>query len=125
MSSAFVRIRATLEASAAAVPGEFRAAQFGSERYNSGNGANFSCQETISNAGQSHSAMRYGFAGGGVQYVLGVLCSPAYCAEPDEGFLRRGKRSGGRHADFGDSSPRQLATHVRIRVTPRSERLVP
>src|ERR1700746_1793107 len=31
---------------------------------------------------------------------------------------------GGRHADFGDSSPRQLATHIRIRVTPESERLV-
>src|SRR5207244_6315989 len=26
---------------------------------------------------------------------------------------------------FGDSSPRRLATHIRIRVTPESERLVP
>jgi hypothetical protein len=68
------------EASAAAVTGEFRAAQFGSEQYNSGNGANCSFQETNSNAGQNHSAMRYGFAGGGVQYVLGVLCSLADCA---------------------------------------------
>src|SRR5580693_3856383 len=70
------------------------------------NGADCSCQETISNAGQSYSAMRYGFAGGGFQYVLGVLCCPADGAESYEEFLGRGSRSGSRRSDFGDSAAR-------------------
>ena len=49
--------------------------------------------------------MRYGFTRGGIQYVLGVLCSPADCAEPYEKFFGRGRRSASRHADFGGSSP--------------------
>ena len=39
--------------------------------------------------------------------------------------LMKGKAVSECHADFGGSSPRELATHIRVRVTPKGEHLVP
>ena len=37
----------------------------------------------------------------------------------------KGKAVSRCHADFGGSSPRELTTHIRVRVTPGGEHLVP
>jgi len=88
-----------------------------------GNGTRLACEETVPNSGKSHSAVRHGFAGRGLQYVPGLFSEPAGCAGPDEQVPEWKERSGACGAAFCDSAPRQLAAHIRFPAAPRSEPL--
>src|ERR1017187_9735019 len=46
------------------------------------NGVNISCEETIPDAGENHSSMRYGVSSSGLQYVPGLFPYAAFWAGP-------------------------------------------
>jgi hypothetical protein len=73
------------------------------------NGPKLSCEETITNAGKNHSAVRHGVAGRSLQYVPGFFFESAGCARTDEQFSKREEWWRARCAAFDDSAPRKLA----------------
>src|ERR1700740_3384515 len=71
-----------------------------------GHGTRLACEETVPNSSKSHSAVRHGFAGRGLQYVPGLFSEPAGCAGPNEQLAAWKERSGACGAAFRDSAPR-------------------
>ena len=106
--------------SAAAVTDEFRAAQLGSEQHNSGMVLTALAKKlfrtlakVIPQCGMASQAVAFNMFLAFFAVLLTALS------------LMKGKAVSKCHADFGGSSPRELATHIRVRVTPGGEHLVP